>query len=310
MPPYVLVNKQTTDSFLTAFLSSFAISLLFSTYNTTVLPYFTDLSTASTLKPYFTQFRDLKPQNVGFDREGNPVLFDFGLAREVPVSSGEDGPLVYKGMAGSLRYMAPETMLKKFASTASDVYSFGIVLWELCTLQHLYHKMNNVEDFKQAIVLRGHRPSLRTLTHASNIKALLKKCWTAEWKDRPNFTQIRMVLEGFTKDHKQPVSPGRRHAPSQKSTLSIKSPSGRHSSIGSLGSLGKKRIKSSGSVSSKISRASSGGSSRLGLILNLGRKKSDLQEKDHSFRSTNTTKKLSQFTNDSIASHEEDMETS
>ena len=296
MPPYVLVNKQTTDSFLTAFLSSFAIISLL-TYNTTVLPYFTDLSTASTLKPYFTQFRDLKPQNVGFDREGNPVLFDFGLAREVPVSSGEDGPLVYKGMAGSLRYMAPETMLKKFSSTASDVYSFGIVLWELCTLQHLYHKMNNVEDFKQAIVLRGHRPSLRTLTHASNIKALLKKCWTAEWKDRPNFTQIRMVLEGFTKDHKQPVSPGRRHAPSQKSTLSIKSPSGR-------------RIKSNGSVSSKISRASSGGSSRLGLILNLGRKKSDLQEKDHSFRSTNTTKKLSQFTNDSIASHEEDMETS
>jgi serine/threonine protein kinase len=72
--------------------------------------------------------RDLKPGNVGFDEEMNVRLFDFGMARKVSeCDSGE--------ICGSPRYMAPEVMQCSGYTLKVDVYSFGILLYELCTLE-------------------------------------------------------------------------------------------------------------------------------------------------------------------------------
>jgi len=72
--------------------------------------------------------RDLKPGNVGFDEEGNIRLFDFGMARRV-------SECVQDEICGSPRYMAPEIMEGKGYTLKVDVYSFGILLYELCTLE-------------------------------------------------------------------------------------------------------------------------------------------------------------------------------
>jgi serine/threonine protein kinase len=65
------------------------------------------------------------------DRKGNPVVMDFGLARRV----GPDG--VYTpsstALAGSPAYMAPEQIAESRTGPASDVYSLGVVLFELLT---------------------------------------------------------------------------------------------------------------------------------------------------------------------------------
>jgi serine/threonine protein kinase len=72
--------------------------------------------------------RDLKPGNVGFDEEMNVRLFDFGMARRV-------SECVPNEICGSPRYMAPEIMQGEGYSLKVDVYSFGILLFELCTLE-------------------------------------------------------------------------------------------------------------------------------------------------------------------------------
>ena len=72
--------------------------------------------------------RDLKPGNVGFDEGGNIRLFDFGMARRV-------SDCVQDEICGSPRYMAPEIMEGKGYTLKVDVYSFGILLYELCTLE-------------------------------------------------------------------------------------------------------------------------------------------------------------------------------
>jgi serine/threonine protein kinase len=72
--------------------------------------------------------RDLKPGNVGFDEEMNVRLFDFGMARKVSECDSEE-------ICGSPRYMAPEVMQCLGYTPKVDVYSFGILLYELCTLE-------------------------------------------------------------------------------------------------------------------------------------------------------------------------------
>eukprot|EP00957_Ditylum_brightwellii_P181758 13846401-Ditylum_brightwellii.AAC.1 len=56
-------------------------------------------------------YRDLKPDNLGFDVRGDIKLFDFGLAREVPSEMDMNENVNEMSGAGSLRYMAPEVVM-------------------------------------------------------------------------------------------------------------------------------------------------------------------------------------------------------
>ncbi len=73
--------------------------------------------------------RDIKPANIMFTAEGQPVLADFGIARMMSLTN-----LTASGaMVGTPAYMAPEIGTGKEASGASDLYSLGVVLYEMLT---------------------------------------------------------------------------------------------------------------------------------------------------------------------------------
>jgi len=86
--------------------------------------------------------RDVKPVNIGFNIRGDVTLFDLGLSRELPpVSAGEDvneDLFRMTGFCGSPRYMAPEVGMKKKYNAKCDVYSFGVLAWQILTLQKPY----------------------------------------------------------------------------------------------------------------------------------------------------------------------------
>lgn len=80
--------------------------------------------------------RDLKPSNVLVDRHGQPKLLDFGIARIVASSRTERperGVPFWQASALTPAYAAPELVLGGLATTAADVYSLGVLLYELLT---------------------------------------------------------------------------------------------------------------------------------------------------------------------------------
>ncbi len=73
--------------------------------------------------------RDIKPANIMFTSDGNPVLTDFGIAKMMSLS----GLTASGAMVGTPAYMAPEVGMGRPGTVASDIYSLGVVLYQMVT---------------------------------------------------------------------------------------------------------------------------------------------------------------------------------
>ncbi len=136
--------------------------------------------------------RDLKPENVIVGRYGEVMLLDWGLAnfidkikdeKEPQIKvEGKDESLTRPGkIAGTLAFMAPELLTGKSTSIQTDIYSLGVVLYQLLTLQipftrktiAAFRKQLNKEEIVEPIEMAPHRDIPHQLS-AVSIKCLSK----------------------------------------------------------------------------------------------------------------------------------------
>jgi len=103
---------------------------------------------------------------------------------------------VYKmsGKTGSLRYMAPEVVNKHPYNYKVDVYSFGIILWELLSNKRSFLGMTE-DEFMTDVVCGAKRPSPINKNWPKKLIELMNTCWDVDGTQRPTFSKIVHVLD-------------------------------------------------------------------------------------------------------------------
>ncbi|KAK9707215.1 hypothetical protein RND81_07G180500 [Saponaria officinalis] len=138
--------------------------------------------------------RDLKPRNVLLVNTNADHLKvgDFGLSKLIRVQHAHD---VYKmtGETGSYRYMAPEVFRHRKYDKKVDVFSFGMILYEMLEGDP---PMAGYEPYEAAkYVSEGHRPNFRSKGFIPELRELTEQCWAADMNKRPSFLEILKRLE-------------------------------------------------------------------------------------------------------------------
>jgi len=144
-------------------------------------------------------YRDLKPENIGFDVRGTVKLFDFGLVKEIypNYKKQEGGFYNLSGFTGTIRYMAPEVAQYLPYNTSADVYSFGLLLWELVSLKQPFDDLS-AHQHSEKVVYGNHRPKLK-YSWPTGIQNLVKKCWDHDKSRRPNLKEVATRLRAEIK---------------------------------------------------------------------------------------------------------------
>ncbi|KAG9129840.1 hypothetical protein Leryth_006983 [Lithospermum erythrorhizon] len=136
--------------------------------------------------------RDLKTANLLMDEHDVVKVADFGVSR-VQVKTG-----VMTAETGTYRWMAPEVIEHKPYDHKADVFSFGIVLWELLTGEIPYSLLTPLQA-AVGVVQKCLRPTIPESTHPK-FANLLEKCWQQDPTLRPNFSEILEILRQLAKE--------------------------------------------------------------------------------------------------------------
>jgi len=131
--------------------------------------------------------RDISTENLLLNEKGEIKLCDFGVARK---EKGK-GPQPMSP-TGNPRWRAPEVTRHEFYSKKADVYSFGIVLWELLTLRKPFELLTGKEA--ALYTASGYKLEIPQ-TCPRGLGKLIGKCWEENPKKRPSFKKISKILD-------------------------------------------------------------------------------------------------------------------
>ncbi len=133
--------------------------------------------------------RDLKPANVMIDGQGRARIADFGLA-----ALEDEGPGT--GISGTLGYMAPEQFEGKGASIQSDLYSLGLVLYEIYTGRSPFGSLS-LEELKRRKSEPVRPPSEISSDIDATVERVILRCVDPNPKTRPaSARQVAFALPG------------------------------------------------------------------------------------------------------------------
>eukprot|EP00002_Diphylleia_rotans_P020379 TRINITY_DN3959_c0_g1_i12.p1 TRINITY_DN3959_c0_g1~~TRINITY_DN3959_c0_g1_i12.p1 ORF type:complete len:2096 (+),score=283.10 TRINITY_DN3959_c0_g1_i12:43-6330(+) len=134
--------------------------------------------------------KDLKSLNVLVDQRFRLKVSDFGMTA---LQGSKSSP----NEIGSLLWMAPEVLDGKPYELCADVYSFGIILWEIMTREEPYHELDNTSGIPHLVGKQGLRPTIPKNV-PEEIVLLMQSSWDQNPNNRTNFQHLSKTLGEMT----------------------------------------------------------------------------------------------------------------
>lgn len=141
--------------------------------------------------------RDLKSSNVVIDRHGRAIVLDFGLAKRLPQTEivSESLTASQHGPAGTLTHMAPEVLLGGRGDARSDIWSLGVMLYQLVNGELPFCGRTAFET-SSAILGEPARPMVRPIPVA--LRLVIERCLAKNPADRfQRVADVRAALEAI-----------------------------------------------------------------------------------------------------------------
>ena len=141
--------------------------------------------------------RDIKPENVMVREDGYVKVLDFGLARLAPlpaVTATQDHDTAPSLILGTPRYMSPEQARGETATSASDVFSLGVVLYELATGAHPFESASTLGTIHAITSTPVPSPAGRVPDLPSMLERLLLRMLEKPAARRPAAAEVEAEL--------------------------------------------------------------------------------------------------------------------
>ncbi len=133
--------------------------------------------------------RDFHSGNILYENDSDVVISDLGISKSSIKSTNDGDNEIY----GIISYMAPEILQGKKYTTASDIYSFGIIMWELMTGRMPF--WDQKYDLELIIkICKGFRPPIITNSPKGYIE-LMQECWNSDPNKRPKTNYISDIFD-------------------------------------------------------------------------------------------------------------------
>jgi len=136
--------------------------------------------------------RDLAARNILLTYQLDAVVADFGYARSLEAKNSAET----KSIIGPIRWMAPECSIERIYSTKSDVWAWGVTMWEIQTGGVFPFK--NMTDGNVILQVSGGKianylkfPS----TTPQRLIDIVTRCWNLNQEERPSFQTISEEVE-------------------------------------------------------------------------------------------------------------------
>jgi serine/threonine-protein kinase len=136
-------------------------------------------------KPMSLVHRDVSPSNVLLSRAGEVKLTDFGIAKRAEQEATGHG-----AVRGKFAYISPEQARNQHIEPRSDVFSVGLLLWELVTNRRLFSGLGDMEALRAVREAKVPRPREFDAQVSPEIDALIMSALSPEPRGRPTAGQL------------------------------------------------------------------------------------------------------------------------